>query len=98
MTKSKVHIGPGRIVDALRLEFKPVAEPWCEFDCEDGTRVRVRLLVSEIYRLEGQTTPEGDPVYFVKSQNLMTANAPEELRKPPNPAGGENSGKPGNYA
>jgi hypothetical protein len=96
MTKARVQIGPGKFVDAQRLDFKPVAEPWCEFDCEDGTRVRIRLLVSEIYRLEGQRTPDGDPVYFVKSQNLMTAVVPEELKSLPDPgAAGE---KPGNYA
>lgn len=83
MTKAKVAVAPGKLVAADRLEFKAISEPWSEFECEDGTRLRVRLLVSEIFRLEDQRTQEGDPVYLVKSTNLMTVEVPESLRQLP---------------
>lgn len=62
----------GRVVDASPLAFEPMTEPWCELLLEDGTRLRVKLVVTGVYRLEGEVDEEGSPVYATRSQNLQT--------------------------
>ena len=80
MEKIKVQLPQGT-VEGFRVEYKPTAEPWCELECEDGTRLRVKLVVSDVIRVDSVKTPDGAPLYMIKSSNILQANVPEELRK-----------------
>ena len=71
----------GRDVDGLSVKFKSIREEWNEYDLEDGTTLRMKTVVSEIIRLPGMYDPENNPVYIVKSGNMLFVNAPDELKK-----------------
>lgn len=71
----------GRQVEALEVKFKAVREDWNEYDLEDGTTVRMKTVVSEVVRVPEQFDNEGNPVYVVKSTNLLVVKAPDNLKK-----------------
>ena len=39
----------------------------------DGTRLRVRVMVGRVVRVEGQRNPDGTPVYEVATQLVINA-------------------------
>lgn len=71
----------GRDVDGIELKFKSIHEEWNEYDLEDGTTIRLKAVVTDIVRLNGEYDQEGNPVYIVKSGNMMVVKAPDELKK-----------------
>ena len=71
----------GRDVDGLELKFKSIREEWNEYDLEDGTTIRLKAVVTDVVRLNGEYDQEGNPVYVVKSGNMMVVKAPDELKK-----------------
>lgn len=60
----------GKSYDGESLAFEAVKEPWAEYSLEDGSVVRVRVVVSEIVRT-GVKTPSGDPLIVVKMSPLV---------------------------
>jgi hypothetical protein len=96
MAKKTINLG-GKALPVESIPFKVESEPWCEYQCEDGTKVRAKLVVTEIVRVEGAYTQDGDPVYSIKSNNIVATDVPDELRKqPPKPPSGGGS-QSGNY-
>lgn len=71
----------GKDVDALEIRFKGVREEWSEYDLEDGTTIRAKLVVTEILRLQGEYDPENNPMYLVKSANMVVVKAPDDLKR-----------------
>lgn len=71
--------GPnGQMADASEVGFRGSGEYWNEYLLDDGTVVRIKLVVTNVYRLDGQRDPEGQPLYVVKSNNIMVVSAPDE--------------------
>ena len=63
-------------VDAWDVPFEST-ERWTEIKLEDGAVLRLKAVVSNVYRVEGKKDNQGNPVYAVKSTNAMvTANGP----------------------
>ena len=52
------------------MNFEAVKEEWNEYLLDDGTRLRVKLVVTKILRTN-QIDPEGNPVYVITSQNVV---------------------------
>ena len=71
----------GRKVSGQKVAFDIEKENWNVYRLEDGSTVRVRLVVAQIIRIDGEYTPEGDPVYLVNSTNVVTTDVPDHLRK-----------------
>ncbi len=88
MAKKLVQIAPGRQVEGESLRFKALSEPWCEFECEDGSTVRLKVVVSDIVRIDEIVSPEGEPIYVVKSSNILAVDVPDALKRR-KPSGGE---------
>ena len=76
----KVNLG-GKEVDAIDTSFKISREDWNEYQLEDGTNLRLKCIVSEIYRVSGEYDKEGNPLYIVKSANILNVKSPEHLKK-----------------
>lgn len=66
----------GTVVQALEA-----AESWNTYRLEDGTALKVKLIITDIVRLPTEFDEEGNPVYVVKSQKVFAVSAPESLRK-----------------
>ena len=73
----------GREVDATEIEFQTRKEDWNEYQLMDGSIVRMKLVVSEILRIEGVYDKEGNPVYHIKSTNVAAVKSPDGLKRKP---------------
>ena len=71
----------GREVDATEIEFQTRKEDWNEYQLMDGTVIKMKLVVSEIFRIEGMYDEAGTPVYQIKSTNLPVVKSPDVLRR-----------------
>lgn len=67
----------GQPVEAERRSFKVLQEPVSLYELEDGTTVRVRLVVTEIFLLETKDEVTGAPRPFVQFQPVATVELPE---------------------
>jgi hypothetical protein len=73
----------GREVEVQPIGFRATAEHWNEYFLEDGSVIRVKLVATEFIRAEGEFDQDGNPVYFVRSQNVVAVSSPESMRRQP---------------
>jgi len=72
----------GKLIEGTPVLVENQVEPQSTYNLEDGTQIRMRTVVMEVVRLDGHYNAEGDTIYLLKSQNLMTTNVPEKYRRP----------------
>lgn len=80
--KTKIVLN-GQPFDATVIPVRSSQEHWNEYLLADEAVVRIKLVVTEIYRIDGMFDPEGNPVYHIKSGNVASVIAPEELKRLP---------------
>lgn len=61
----------GRKVEANEVDFLTAKEDFNEYQLMDGTVLKMKTVVLSVYKIEGEVSPEGDPVYNVQSVNLI---------------------------
>lgn len=76
----KITAPNGSVVEGEEIEFKPLTEPWCVYQLEDGYTVRIKLVVTQVVKTSQRDT-DGNPVYIAKSSNVMAVSPPEKYRK-----------------
>lgn len=81
--KRKVPLPDGSVVDGAEVGFRTSGEHWNEYLADDGSVIRLKLVVTEILRLDDTYEPDGTPSYVVKSTTVMATSAPDELRRNP---------------
>lgn len=69
--KIKMNLG-GQTVEAEKLEFKAIEEAWSFYRLEDGTVVKIKLIVSDVFKLPNNDPMTGMPQLLVKSTNVMS--------------------------
>jgi hypothetical protein len=79
--KRTIKLPDGRQVEATVMTFRSGAEHWNEYLVDDGTVIKIKLVATEVMRLEGEYDPAGNPMYLVQSTNVMAVDAPEKLRR-----------------
>jgi len=47
----------------------------------DGTIFKIKIVMSEIWRLDGEFDAAGNPTYFFKAAPLTSVRAPDELKR-----------------
>jgi hypothetical protein len=81
MAKRKVKLGEREYV-AEEIEFEAeTAEKWNTYALHDGTTLKMKAILAEVLRVEGQYSPNGDPLYTVNAQIVVATNAPDSLKK-----------------
>jgi hypothetical protein len=78
--KRKIPLGD-EMVDAVSVPYRSSVENWNEYFLDDGSVIRMKTVATEIFRVEGKFDAGGDPVYIVRSTNVMNVQATEKLRK-----------------
>ena len=68
----------GTKISVVEKNFETIREEWNEYKLEDGTIVRAKTIVSNIYRAIDENgnekyTDDGEPYIVVTSMNLITA-------------------------
>lgn len=78
--KVTIHMG-GRQVQATPIEVNQSGERWNEYFLEDGTVLKMKLVLKKVFRVDGEHDEEGNPVYVMQSTNVTTVSAPGDLKK-----------------
>lgn len=68
--------------DTTEIDMVEAKEMWSEYRLSDGTRLRVKPVMIAVFRAEGEQTPEGEPVYNMKSTLVTDVRAAAGLNKP----------------
>lgn len=76
--KRRISLPNGEMVDATQLGHRATGEHWNEYLFDDGTVARVKLVVTNVYRLDGQRDQKGQPVYLIESTNVIAVSAVEQ--------------------
>jgi hypothetical protein len=70
-------------MEVTEVGFRSSGEHWNEYLADDGTVIRIKLVVTEVLRVDGAYDDEGNPGYLVKSTNVTNISAPDDLRRKP---------------
>ncbi len=83
MKELKVRLPKGREIEAKDVDFETIKEDWNEYKLEDGTVLKFKTIVSSIIRTADHDPMTGDPVYHVRSTNILRVKALEEMKRLP---------------
>ena len=61
----------GKQVDGTPVDFLTRKEDFGEYQLADGKILRIKMVVTRIIRLDGETAPDGTPIYLIQSQNVV---------------------------
>jgi hypothetical protein len=67
----------------MDVDFETIKEDWNEYKLEDGTVLKFKTIVSSIIRTADYDPMTGDPVYHVRSTNILRVKVPEEMKRLP---------------
>jgi len=78
------------MIKAKDLKFKVIKEDWNEYELEDGTIIRVKLIATKISRgIDPKTgnifyiEDRGEPLYNVRHSEVVNVDIPKDLLKTP---------------
>ena len=71
------------LAEAEDLDFMEEKEHWNVYKLNDGTTLKVKLVLQGVKRLK-KCDPTGSPIYLIKSTNIVRAvDIPQELKAKP---------------
>lgn len=79
--KKKVPAPDGRLVDGTIVDINSSQENWNQYLLSDGTVIKLKVVATEVIKIDGEYDNEGNPAYVIKSTNVVSVIAPETLRK-----------------
>ncbi len=79
--KKQVPLGDGNFTEGTVVPFQTGGEHWNEYIVDDGSLLRVKLVATEVIRLDGHYDQEGNPVYVLNSTNVLVVAAPDDLKR-----------------
>ncbi len=71
----------GQEHEAESVDINQTSEHWNQYLLEDGTILKLKSVATDVARLVEAYDEEGNPIYVVKSRNILTVVAPEQLKK-----------------
>ncbi len=72
----------GQSVSGVVVGIAESVERFSVITLEDGTILKTKLTAIEAIRLDGQWDSDGNPVYNLRSQNIVVIDeSPEKLKK-----------------
>ena len=83
MAEKKIKLPIGSVeLDATEVSITERNEAVNEYRLEDGSVIRVVNVVTQIIRLDGSFDNDGNPIYVVRTGNVVTTiSAPQNLRR-----------------
>lgn len=74
--------GPeGRPIEVDQVEVLEADERWNSYKLADGTTIRVKPVAVSIFRACDLYNEDDEPVYIVRSQNIIAADVPDKLKR-----------------
>lgn len=71
----------GEEVEATPIEVTSSNENWNNYLLDDGTTLKLKVVVTGIARIDDEYDAEGNPIYIMKSTNVLGVDAPEKLQR-----------------
>jgi hypothetical protein len=69
------------MVDAVEVNVEEATERWTDIQLADGSKIRIKTVILGVLRLEGQYDGDGNPLYQLKANQVMTVTSPDHLRQ-----------------
>ncbi|MGP8244795.1 MAG: hypothetical protein ACLQVN_09790 [Bryobacteraceae bacterium] len=69
----------GREEAAEELNFETAKEGWSEYALEGGVTIKMKNLVSRVFRLLNRTKPDGSPFYVLEGMAVLTVVNPNAV-------------------
>lgn len=69
------------IEPTVSVEVRQADEKWSEFALADGTRLRVKPIVSVVKRSTEQYNQSGDPIYQIQAALVIQTDVHKRLKK-----------------
>lgn len=79
--KKKTRLPDGRTVEGVIAPFQTGGEHWNEYLIEDGTILKVKLVATEIIKVDGEYDDQGNPLYALHSTQVVVVDSPEDLKR-----------------
>lgn len=79
--KVKIRLPNGDSANATPVQINQSSEQWNTYLLEDGSVLKVKLVVTKVSRLDNSYDAEGNPVYIFQSTNVTSVETPENLKK-----------------
>src|ERR1700731_2914928 len=76
MKTVKMNLG-GQTVEAESMTYRPLNEPWSSYQLDDGSIIKLRLVLSDVFKLPTPDSLTGLPQYIIRSSNVMSVEPPE---------------------
>jgi hypothetical protein len=74
--------GPdGQDHDAEPVGFRSSGEHFNEYLLDDGTVVRIKLVLTEVLRVTDMYDQQGNPVYVLAHSQVTAVDPPDELKR-----------------
>ncbi|EMM80440.1 hypothetical protein [Leptospira interrogans] len=67
--------------EGIKVNFISAEEPWSTYTLDDGTKLRVKQNLVQIYRIDGEYDSLGNPMYVTQFIPVLLADPPEGLKK-----------------
>lgn len=80
MSRKVITVFNGKKVSGTSLDFDIDKEGWNIYQIGDGSTLKMRTVVAEIIRVDGEYTDAGEPIYTVKSTSILNVEVPGNLR------------------
>jgi hypothetical protein len=68
----------GQEIFGNSIEFRTERESWNVYHLEDGTEIRLRVVVTNIIKTDLKNEA-GEPIYIVRSQNVIDTRVPRNI-------------------
>ena len=80
--RTQVRDAQGNLVEGVVVSVTESTERFSDVTLADGTILKTKLSSLEAIRVSDQWDDDGNPVYILKSQNVVAVSeSPEELKK-----------------
>ena len=63
------------------IEFQSENEHWNLYTLVDGTTLKLKTVLAEVLRVDGEYAPNGDPLYVVNASTIVSSVSPEHMKK-----------------
>ncbi len=75
------------IQNGEEVDFDVLKEDWNSYKLKDGTTLKVKLVLAGVVRIPNKYDPLGNPVYMIKSTNVVRVmDVPEAYKQKPTPS------------
>lgn len=81
--RRKITVQPGQPPkEAELVEVTNAQEHWNQYLLSDGSVLKTKAVVTEVYRVIDEYDQDGNPLYVLRSGGVLVVTAPDELRRP----------------